>query len=397
MTRGARPRQGTRPRNRRALILAAASELFSAEGYSRVSMEDIAEAVAISPSALYRHVRGKRQLLTEVVLDAFASIRVQLETRDPHDFDLIRYTLAAAALDNPHLGVLWRRESRHLDMQERARLRTELVAISRLVNETVRLRRPELDDAATDLLAWAAMGALMSVSHQHVELARADYEDLFTDIVGDVVATELPDGATAAVPVPSGQSTRVVPESTRELLLTEGIRLFAERGFHSVGVDDIGAAVGIAGAGLYHHFPSKADLLLEAMGRGAQQLHTELDQALAKSDDTESALRELIGSYVHYCLANHELVDLLITDTTFLEEPNRQRLRAPQQSYVREWVRLQGAPDEAAARVRAQAVLILTSDVARTPHLRALPAAERSVRAIGESILHQPQRRGSTS
>jgi AcrR family transcriptional regulator len=74
---GTRPRQGTRPRNRRALILAAASELFSAEGYPRVSMEDIATAVAVSPSALYRHVRGKRQLLTEVVLDAFASIRVQ--------------------------------------------------------------------------------------------------------------------------------------------------------------------------------------------------------------------------------------------------------------------------------------------------------------------------------
>lgn len=386
MTDG-KPRRGTRPRNRRALILAAASELFSVNGYPQVSMEDIAEAVAISPSALYRHVRGKRQLLTEVVLDAFTSIRVRLETRGPHDFDQVRYRLAAAALDNPHLGVLWRRESRHLAGDEREWLRTELVGIARLVGETVRLRRPELDDAPTDLLAWAAMGALMSVSHQHVELPRADYEELLTEIVGDVVDTRLPAGTPS---IPRRQPTRVAPESTRELLLTEGVRLFAERGFHSVGVDDIGAAVGIAGAGLYHHFPSKTDLLLEAMGRGAQQLHTELDQALAKADGTESALRELVGSYVRYCLANHELVDLLITDTTHLPEQQRRLLRAPQQSYVREWVRLQGSPSDAAARVRAQAVLILTSDVARTPHLRALPAAEPAVRAIGESILRLP-------
>ncbi|HEY0572939.1 MAG TPA: helix-turn-helix domain-containing protein [Pseudonocardia sp.] len=67
------PPRGTRPLNRRQLILAAAAELFYRRGYPNVSMGEIAEAVAIGPSALYRHFRGKQELLSEVVLAAFHS------------------------------------------------------------------------------------------------------------------------------------------------------------------------------------------------------------------------------------------------------------------------------------------------------------------------------------
>ena len=62
-----RPARGTRPPNRRQLIIDAATDLFCRKGYANVAMGDVAEAVAIGPSALYRHFRGKQDLLATVV------------------------------------------------------------------------------------------------------------------------------------------------------------------------------------------------------------------------------------------------------------------------------------------------------------------------------------------
>ena len=47
----------------------------------------------------------------------------------------------------------------------------------------------------------------------------------------------------------------------RELLLQAAADLFAARGFHDVGIDDIGTAAGITGPGVYRHFASKQALL----------------------------------------------------------------------------------------------------------------------------------------
>ena len=46
------PARRTRPPNRRELILAAATELFAARGYEYAGMSEIAEQVAVQPSAL---------------------------------------------------------------------------------------------------------------------------------------------------------------------------------------------------------------------------------------------------------------------------------------------------------------------------------------------------------
>ena len=70
----ARPARGTRPANRRQLIVDAATDLFSRKGYAAVGMGDVAEAVAMGPSALYRHFRGKQDLLAAVVGDALNTL-----------------------------------------------------------------------------------------------------------------------------------------------------------------------------------------------------------------------------------------------------------------------------------------------------------------------------------
>jgi AcrR family transcriptional regulator len=51
----------------------------------------------------------------------------------------------------------------------------------------------------------------------------------------------------------------------RRLLIQEASRQFTERGYAATTVKDLSASTGVAISVLYHHFPSKADLLREAV------------------------------------------------------------------------------------------------------------------------------------
>ncbi len=63
---------------------------------------------------------------------------------------------------------------------------------------------------------------------------------------------------------------------------SEAARLFAERGFHGVGVDEIGAAVGISGPGLYRHFAGKDAMLAELLVGISDSLLTSAKRRLAE-------------------------------------------------------------------------------------------------------------------
>ncbi|HEY3709526.1 MAG TPA: TetR/AcrR family transcriptional regulator [Amycolatopsis sp.] len=375
------PPRGTRPPNRRELIIAAAGDLFVRDGYSRVAMSDIAEAVAIGPSALYRHFRGKQELLGAVVLDAFTTIRAAVDGSAD-----VSGTLAEAVLDHRGLGVLWQRECRHLDPEERESLVAPLVGLAAWLAGRLRDRRRELTGAHAELLAWTVLGALMSVSFQRVELPRAEYVGLLREMVAAVADVDL--AAAPAVVTPDGSGPD--PDSRRELLLDAAIRLFAGRGFDGVAIEEIGAAAGIAGPSIYHHFASKRELLLTAMLDGAEQLDLGLSKALEEASP-DAALRELLSSYAGYSLTHHAVVEVLVAEVAHAPEPERHRIRQAQHDYIAAWVRLLRetrpgmGPQE--ARVRVQAVLTVVNDVSRTPHLRALPGIAGYLRALGVTLL----------
>lgn len=53
-------------------IFAAARDLFDREGLDGISMRRIAEAVALTPMAIYRHYADKEALIDALMLDGFA-------------------------------------------------------------------------------------------------------------------------------------------------------------------------------------------------------------------------------------------------------------------------------------------------------------------------------------
>lgn len=83
-------------------------------------------------------------------------------------------------------------------------------------------------------------------------------------------------------------STRVVRlprDQRRAQLLDAAIDVFTAKGYHAAAMDDIADAAGVSKPVLYQHFGSKLDLYLAVLDASCDRLTTEVEQALASTDD----------------------------------------------------------------------------------------------------------------
>jgi AcrR family transcriptional regulator len=95
--------------------------------------------------------------------------------------------------------------------------------------------------------------------------------------------------------------------SARERLLDAASRLFYERGFQAVGVDEIAAEAGVAKMTLYRHFPSKDDLVVAYLERSDTAMCEWFERALAAGRDPVDKIMAVftaLGALAqsHHCL-----------------------------------------------------------------------------------------------
>lgn len=135
--------------------------------------------------------------------------------------------------------------------------------------------------------------------------------------------------------------TRTDAPTRRQQILKEAARLFAERGFHGVGVDEIGAAVGISGPGLYRHFPGKDAMLAKLLVGISGQLLTGAKRRLAEADgqaSTSAVLDSLIEGHIDFALDDRPLITLHDRELDRLRDSDRKLVRQLQRQYVELWV-----------------------------------------------------------
>jgi AcrR family transcriptional regulator len=126
----------------------------------------------------------------------------------------------------------------------------------------------------------------------------------------------------------------------RERLLRAAARLFAERGFHGVSIEDLGSAAEISGPAVYRHFPNK-DAVLAALLVGVSErlLHGGRDQVTAAASD-EDALRRLVAFHTEFALTEPELISVQGRDLPNLSAPAARQVRRLQREYVELWVQV---------------------------------------------------------
>jgi AcrR family transcriptional regulator len=158
--------------------------------------------------------------------------------------------------------------------------------------------------------------------------------------------------------------------SRREQILRAAAQLFAERGSRAVGVDDVGAAVGVTGPAIYRHFASKDAMLAEMLLRISERLLAGGSERVAAAGDEPAAqLRALIDFQVEFALDNPALITVQDRDLGSLPGAEAAEVRRLQRRYVEVWVdvlaRLHPGADAASCRARAHAVFGLINS---TPH-----------------------------
>ncbi|MFE3451155.1 TetR/AcrR family transcriptional regulator [Nonomuraea sp. NPDC059194] len=92
--------------------------------------------------------------------------------------------------------------------------------------------------------------------------------------------------------------------STRERIVDEALRLFAERGYSATSVAEIEAAAGLSpgAGGLYRHFKSKYEVLAAAMHEHAARTRTQVADSLAQLSSMEASA-DLEERLSHLCRA----------------------------------------------------------------------------------------------
>ncbi|WP_018534575.1 MULTISPECIES: TetR/AcrR family transcriptional regulator [unclassified Streptomyces] len=155
------------PRSRRAEILAAAVPLFARDGFSNVTNGQIARAVGLAPSALYRHYPGKVDILAAACLQAAGLLAQAVdqslhEVTDPHEaVAALAATYVAYSFGHTALTSVAEAEFGGLP----AELQRPLVQAQRehiaVWEQQLRLARPELDPRQARVLVHAGFGVVV--------------------------------------------------------------------------------------------------------------------------------------------------------------------------------------------------------------------------------------------
>ncbi|MET0734457.1 MAG: TetR/AcrR family transcriptional regulator [Microbacterium sp.] len=173
-------------------------------------------------------------------------------------------------------------------------------------------------------------------------------------------------------------------------LLGEAARLFAERGYSGVSLEELGAAVGISGPAVYRHFANKQALLGEILVSVSERLLAGGQDVLAHGADAGERLGGLVRFHVDFALEDADVIRVQDRDLASLSDDDRHTVRRLQREYVELWIGvlsdLHPERPESDLRVRAHASFGLINS---TPHsmrgVRGTPA-DRTVRSILESM-----------
>jgi AcrR family transcriptional regulator len=197
--------------------------------------------------------------------------------------------------------------------------------------------------------------------------------------------------AAPARTVRAGQRTQ--PKTSRkEQILQIALELFATRGYHGVGMDDIGSAAGVTGPALYHHFAGKEAMLSAALIPVSEGLRDGGRARLDAHQDAADQLIALVEFHVNFALDRPAVIRLHFGELDRLPEESRRIVRKSQREYVEQWVdvlvQLHPGLDTDTARVRAQAAFGLMNS---TPFLRS-PLPRDQVASVLRDMVHRALR-----
>jgi AcrR family transcriptional regulator len=151
------------------------------------------------------------------------------------------------------------------------------------------------------------------------------------------------------------------------MILAAAANLFHTNGFHATGIDDIGAAVGITGPGVYRHFQSKQDLLAAIIEQTLDRHQEIVGEVKGWGLGPRQALETLVATSAAELVKNRDQTTIYFQEARNLDPENAARFVKTQRGLISDWVDILRAarPDLSAeeARVEVRAVSGLLNSV----------------------------------
>lgn len=387
----------TRSATRRADLLAASARLFREHGFAGVSMADVADQVGITASAVYKHFPGKQVLLSEPIREMVLTWRDRevlalAEGGAPEEvLNRLTTSVVAVVLTRPDVVGLWHQEAHHLPAQ----VRDELIAVRvegvGLWSRVLRDVRPGLDPAEAEFRIRAALGLLNCVPALPRRRLRAQASTLETLVLATLLAPPAPVELPELGPVERARAPRTGRQAE---ILAETARLLRRRGYHAVGIDEIGHAIGIAGPSIYSHYASKAALLTALIEETADELCWYGARALATGKDPCTVLELLVGAHVRTALADRDRISVWMTEAHHVPRELGRQVRQDRQRYLDYWVRavreLRPELPEQVAQVASLSVMELIHAVARSSRFTGEPRLAERTAGLALAALTAP-------
>jgi AcrR family transcriptional regulator len=113
-------------------------------------------------------------------------------------------------------------------------------------------------------------------------------------------------------------------------------RLFYERGFDAVGIDEVGEAAGITGPAIYRHFSGKDEILGTLFEEAVGSLMVRIGDE--PFEDPVEELTFLAREHARFVVDHQELASILIRDDRSLAEPFRRRHHRRERPYIERWI-----------------------------------------------------------
>ena len=190
---------------------------------------------------------------------------------------------------------------------------------------------------------------------------------LAAGVSDDVVRRHFPDenAILADLLNPRPATTDSRRSDTKAEIVAAARRLFGERGFHAVAVDDLAAVVGVTGPAVYRHFGSKEDILAAAIN---SFLGDATERVWGGSRDADT-LEAAITRDVEFVVEHANLTMLWQTEWRHLKPEARAHNIVIQRRYVQGFIDLllarrpELAPERAETMVVAALALIMGAAV----------------------------------
>ncbi|GAB4662129.1 TetR/AcrR family transcriptional regulator [Mycobacterium avium] len=275
---------GRRGLHTRERIIQCAAEVFLQNGFHATSIDMIATATGASRATIYQYFADKEEIFGELARDSARAAIQHAESLGPlgptaeglanlerwmHGWADIYDAHAAVFAEYPGIGTVMglavvdaQSVPEKFEQRITDRLRSAPIRGLDLADATAALMRiPHM----VNLYRYRGMYGLPSRATVSTSLAIAMQLMLFPHAGNSPAFGTIAPSPTAKTPATTAGQT-ISP--IRQDVLAAGSRLFAERGYYAVRMEEIAAAADVSRATLYRHFSTK-DLILTELTRAA--------------------------------------------------------------------------------------------------------------------------------